>query len=262
MEAIILSRRDIREYDQIVSVYTKEHGRHELLARGIKKITSKHASHAEPYSYAQIEIVRGKDVTHLIKIVPIRSFSRIREHLEKTIAARIVTNILDLLLDIGEPDEVLFSATREWLLSLERAKNSIPLMVDAYVLRLFHCLGFTPVLDVCVVCGTLFRDIFKESLKITHGQQRMAGFYVAGGGLVCSQCVEVKRREGEDVVAVSLTDVSNMALLQKNEWRLIDDVRWLAEEREALHRLIYRFVEYHSEKKIPDWYRVMAVVCE
>ena len=42
MLAIVLSRRDFREFDQIVSLYTKEKGKLEVLARGVKKITSKH----------------------------------------------------------------------------------------------------------------------------------------------------------------------------------------------------------------------------
>jgi len=39
MKAIVLHRRDFREYDQIVSFYTEEAGKREALAKGIKKNT-------------------------------------------------------------------------------------------------------------------------------------------------------------------------------------------------------------------------------
>ena len=48
MLAIVLSRRDFREFDQMISVYTKEKGKLNLLARGVKKITSKNALASMP----------------------------------------------------------------------------------------------------------------------------------------------------------------------------------------------------------------------
>ena len=48
MQAIVLSRRDFREFDQMISLYTREQGKLELLARGLKKVTSKNAAHLEP----------------------------------------------------------------------------------------------------------------------------------------------------------------------------------------------------------------------
>ena len=38
MLGIVLSRRDIREFDQLIVFYTREKGKIEVLARGIKKI--------------------------------------------------------------------------------------------------------------------------------------------------------------------------------------------------------------------------------
>ena len=68
MQAITLSRRNFREFDQIVSLYTEDLGKVELLARGIKKITSKQAAHVEPFSLVTLEIARGKEVDHLTKV--------------------------------------------------------------------------------------------------------------------------------------------------------------------------------------------------
>ena len=41
MYAIVLMRRDFRENDQIITFYTKDNGKVEVLARGVKKIISK-----------------------------------------------------------------------------------------------------------------------------------------------------------------------------------------------------------------------------
>ncbi|MFZ2978199.1 MAG: DNA repair protein RecO, partial [Candidatus Magasanikiibacteriota bacterium] len=65
MKAIVLSRRDFREADQIISLYTLEKGKMEILARGIKKITSKNSAHLEPFSLVEAEIIFGKELNYL-----------------------------------------------------------------------------------------------------------------------------------------------------------------------------------------------------
>ena len=54
MIAVVLGRRDFHEADQIISCYTKEKGKVELLARGVKKITSKNSAHLEQFSFVDI----------------------------------------------------------------------------------------------------------------------------------------------------------------------------------------------------------------
>ena len=87
MEAIVLSSRDFREFDQIISLYTKEQGKLELLARGVKKIISKNSAHLEPFSNVFIEIAKGKEIDHLTKVVPIMFFPNIRKDLSKSLSA-------------------------------------------------------------------------------------------------------------------------------------------------------------------------------
>jgi DNA repair protein RecO (recombination protein O) len=51
MMAIVLSRRDFRENDQMIVLYTLEKGKIEALAKGIKKTVSKNAAFLEPFFF-------------------------------------------------------------------------------------------------------------------------------------------------------------------------------------------------------------------
>ena len=44
-----------------------------------------------------------------------------------------------------------------------------------------------------------------------------------------------------------------MQILLKGDWRVINEFEMEEKEKKALHRLIYEFVLFHSEKKITDW---------
>ena len=146
MEAIVLSRRDFREFDQIISLYTREYGKLELLARGVKKITSKNSAHLEPFSIVDIEIAVGKEIDHLTKVQPVAYFKNIRTDLYKSLAAQYVVSLTDKLMQVGERDERIFELLLSWLqfVNIQYPISNIQLLLDGYIVKLLYCLGFAP----------------------------------------------------------------------------------------------------------------------
>ena len=144
MQAIVLSRRDFREFDQMISVYTKEKGKLNLLARGVKKIISKNSAHLEPFSLVDIEIARGKEIDHLTKVVPINYFSNIRADLQKSLAAGFIVSTTDKLLHTNEPDKRIFDLFVGWLnsLNIQYPISNIFSSIDGYIVSLLNCLGY------------------------------------------------------------------------------------------------------------------------
>lgn len=238
----------------------------ELLARGIKKIVSKNAAHVEPFSLVAIDIARGKEIDHLTKVQSLHYFSPIRTNLEKSMAAVAVVAITDKILDTGVPEPKLFYILQSWLGYVEKASSFKPVLADAYVVKLFDQLGFTPQLEACVVCKKSYHDIVKEELDLprkkaspSRGSPRgseaplRGGFYFAGGGLICSDCRMQKEQIGERIWSCGLKEISDMQVLLHGEWRVIDQFPLEKSQAVLLHRLIYEFVLFHSERKISDW---------
>lgn len=144
MLSLILSRRDFREFDQIVSFYTKEKGKVEVLARGVKKIISKNVAHLEPFSCVDAEIIMGKELARLGAVQPINYFANIRADLQKSLAAGYVVSLLDKILHPGEKDERIFNLTVEFLeyLNLPTRQLANLQLIDGYIVTLLHCLGY------------------------------------------------------------------------------------------------------------------------
>ena len=152
MQAIVLSRRDFKESDQVVSLYTHEKGKLELLARGVKKITSKNSAHLEPFSVVDIDMAYGKELDHLTKVQGIEYFSAIRNDLQKSMAAQYVVELTDRLVHEGESDIRLFDALHSWLEFIKLNKFHT-ILVDAYIVALLHYLGFSLSQDQRVMNG-------------------------------------------------------------------------------------------------------------
>lgn len=257
MQGIVLSRRDWREHDQLISFYTKEKGKVELLARGVKKIISKNAASLEPFSYVLIDSVQGREINLLTTVVPIEFFSSIRHDLEKSLGAGAIMDILNHLLDVGQRDARLWQSLLSWLRFVEESKNFTPLLIDGLIVVVAEYLGWGAVLEKCVICGKSFRDLISEEFKHNNTVMMRPGFYFAGGGLICTDCRRKKQSIGELIIDSGLKEISDLQLLRTGDWRRIAAFPFSYHEQIHLHRLVYQFLVYHSERELSDWYGLM-----
>jgi len=142
MLSIILSRRDFRENDQIISIYTAEKGKLEVLARGVKKIISKNSAFLEPFFLVDAEVVCGKEIMHLTKVQPINSFKNIRSDLDKIFMAGYLINLTDRLLKAEDPDKRVYKLLLSFLEFFDQTSVNNSLILDSYLLKFFSLLGF------------------------------------------------------------------------------------------------------------------------
>jgi len=142
MLSIVISRRDFREKDQIISLLTEEKGKLEVLARGVKKITSKNAAYLEPFFLVEAEIIPGRDLSHLGSVQPARAFKNIRADLGKSLLAGYMARLMDRLIQPLSPEPHIFKLFVSWLEYLDKTKKVTTVLADAFVIKLYYFLGF------------------------------------------------------------------------------------------------------------------------
>ena len=103
IEAIVLSRRNYGEADRIVTVFSKEFGKLRLMAKGIRRITSKRASHLEVFTRLSCLVHTGKTMDSISEAVSIESYPLIRGDLGRVSVAYLLCELVDTLL--GEKQE-------------------------------------------------------------------------------------------------------------------------------------------------------------
>ena len=143
MLAFVLLRRDFREYDQIISLYTREFGKLEVIAKGIKKITSRNSGNLEVLALLEIVVEKGKEINHLTKVRTVKVFSEIASDLGKLVIVKYILKIVDDFTLPQEKDEKIFNLVLSLMEFLNSAKeiNSLNL-ADAFIFKLWHCFGF------------------------------------------------------------------------------------------------------------------------
>lgn len=94
--AIILNRINYSEADRIITVLSNDQGKLRLLAKGVRKSTSKLAGGIELFSESTIQYIKGKgDIDTLVSARINRNFSNISKNLKSTNVGYEVISAID-----------------------------------------------------------------------------------------------------------------------------------------------------------------------
>ena len=163
-----------------------------LVAKGVKKITSKNASHLEPFSHVLITKEQGKELAYVTKVQSAEYFSSLRKNFKGMQMAAYASAWTDTMLKDALPDSSLFRLLMSWLHALSRLSKPPCRMLDAYIMKVFFHLGIAPTLDRCVVSGVPLHDLIEQELRASFSKK--AGMYFAGGGIVSPPLPQAKHK--------------------------------------------------------------------
>ncbi len=229
MLAIVLKRRNFREYDQLISLFTKEGGKKETLAKGVKKIVSKQAGYLEPFSVVEVEIIKGKELEHLTKVLVKNIFKKIRNNLQKSLLASQAIRLVDKITVLGEKDEKIFNLTSNWLEYLENVVKEIGLgenLLYSFIIKLLDNLGLAPELEKCVICGGT--------------REKIVGFDISNGGVYCTSC-QRQVIKNEHVFSISVVELDFIKMLLNDDWEEVIEIEGTAK----IFEIINKFLRFH-----------------
>lgn len=172
-EGIVLRTRNLGEADRIITLYTREHGKIEGVARGSRRVRSRLIGGTQLFTHGWYMMFSGRSLETVSQAEIKRSFVGLREDLVKLAHASYIAELLDVSLEPGEPSEELFTLLEEAFVALDEGVSP-PLVARWFELRLMDLLGYHPELLSCVGCG---------------GEPAEARFSVREGGLLCPRCI-------------------------------------------------------------------------
>lgn len=184
--AIVLKREPFRENDSRISVYSREKGKLELVARGTKKIGSKLAGHIEPFNLVDLMIIRGKQFDYVGTALNAHFFYDLKSDLNKILFAGKVLGEVNTILKPGIQDEIIFNALNDFLNFINSYSTKdifkYEFLSNIFLLQIIIHLGYRPELNICVKC----------SKKV---EAKGNSFSFRHGGIICKLCSEKKDRE-------------------------------------------------------------------
>jgi len=177
-QGFILKKINRGEADRIFTIYTKDFGKLDLLAKAERKIKSKLRAGLESFCLSEIEFIQGKIHKTLTDTILINNFKNLRGDLKKLEIAHQISDLMDNLLKGEEADPKIWQLLNETFEALNKSSESQVLgsMIYYYFLwNLLSVLGYQVELYYCSICQK----------KITP---QNISFSLKEGGLVGEEC--------------------------------------------------------------------------
>jgi len=226
-QGFVLKKVDQGEADQLFSIYTKDFGRLRILARGIRKITSKLRAGIPVFSISEIEFIQGKTFKTLTDTILIQDFVNIKKDLIKLKIAHEIIQVFEQLIKPPQKDNKIYALFNEVFLYL----NNYSLRITHYSLLYFYffwnlvsILGYKPELYNCLKC----KNKLKEG--VLH--------FSSNGGIICNNCYK--------------GDKQKLLKIDSNIIKILREIL----ERDLTHFLKIKIKNEHEQclKQISDFY--------
>ena len=104
---IVLNQVNFSEADRLLTIFTRDFGRLRLLAKSVRKLTSRKRGHLELFSQVKIVCAKGKNLDLITEAETVNNFSALRQNLNRVRIAYLLCELVnDLTAENQEHSDV------------------------------------------------------------------------------------------------------------------------------------------------------------
>lgn len=179
-EGVILRRSDVGEADRILTLYTPERGKIRLLAKGVRRPSSRLAGHVELLAHSTFLVARGRNLDIITQAQTQQAFAALRQDLERIGWGCYIAELLERMAPEQEENYPAYLLLLEALDLLDQGGNG-EMIARSFEAHLLGYMGYRPQLFRCVSCET-------------EMEERPPVFSISQGGVLCPRCREQDSR--------------------------------------------------------------------
>lgn len=235
-KSFVFKKNDRNETDRVFTVFAQDFGRLEIVAKAIRKITSKLKGGIDIFSLSEIEFIQGKNSKTLTDASLIDKHSKVILSPDKLEIARQISEVLDNAIKGQDKDEEVFNLLEETFLRLDSNESEIgawklEVVYYYFLWNLFSALGYRPEIDRCASC--------REKLNPYN-----IYFSNKDGGVICEKCLSSDadaRKINSDIVKI-------LRLIVKKDWQTISKLKVEDSSQKLLWEISDNYCLYLSLK--------------
>jgi len=173
-DAVVLRTYKSGESDRVVVLWTRNHGKARVLAKGIRKTTSRLGGNLETLAYVNVDLVKTRGDFYIARHVAHRErLTTLRKSYARINAGYAVVEVMDAIPSDNVADQEIFELLTRVLLTLDDESYDPMLVPSSFYFKLLALDGSGPVVDACVNCGR---------------EGPLVAFDAEVGGTLCADC--------------------------------------------------------------------------
>lgn len=226
-EGIVLRTTKLGEADRIITLFTKHHGKVRSVAKGVRRTKSRFGGRLEPFMHVDLLLNEGRTFDVVSQAQSITAYAQpITQYWPSFLAANVIVETCnDILTTEHEPAQSQYQLLLGALHTLAYHRHEPSAIAASYVMRSLAFAGWTPRLDMCVVCGT---------------HEGLSYFSPSSGGVMCAQDHTPDSRK------ISEFELNQLRALVLGDWQTLDQ----APVNPNTIRTVQRWAQFYLERPI------------
>lgn len=169
-EGFVLARKNWREADRLVTIFTKHFGKRQFIAKGIRRITSRRAPLLELFSYVSIIAHQGKAWDVISEVMAHNQYPLIRQRLERIGYVYVAVELVLRLTAENQEQENVYELLKHFLTtlnSLHLGRSQARRELIVFKIQLLTYLGYLASTDYLsdIELNRMIENTLESSLK-------------------------------------------------------------------------------------------------
>ena len=237
-QAVILRRRDQGEADRVLTLFTPGDGKLQLIAKGIRKTTSRKAGHVELFAHISLMAAKARTWDILTEVTTVESFRHLRNNLEHIGRAAYAAELIDCFAEEDDENQPLWDLLLLLLRELDRHAQEedafdINLLMRWFEVHLLGVTGFQPQFYRCIGSGD---ELQAETNYLS----------IAEGGVFGPKMGHAR----EDVEPIQPEILKILRYLQRSCWQEVQTLKVKTATMNRIENILYRMLLNVLERQL------------
>ncbi len=254
IEAVILTRKEVGEADRLLTIFSRSMGKMRVIAKGVRRTTSRMAPHLEPGRQSKMLLVERRAWPLVTQAETITNFIPQDQSLAELQDIMQMLEIVHVLLDDGQRESRLYDVLVQMLskqkniashamdgLSESEYQPMRQLITGIFAIKALSLLGYRMEVQRCSICHEQISPMPKAAA--TQPQSQIF-FDVARGGLTHAH----GKPTGAGVFSLDASAVDFLQHLHQGTLTKLPTLS--ADLTQQLVRPVYAFIEWHADKRL------------
>jgi DNA repair protein RecO (recombination protein O) len=231
-EAIVLKSIKFGDTSRIATLYTNDHGKVKVIAKGVRSPKSRLAGALQTFSHLQVVFYkkRTSEIYLLSQTDTIEAYQSLYRDLNRYVYASAALELLDRLITGEESNPRLFDLALATLSFMQScSEESLEKGFALFALELADLLGYKPKFDKCTSCS---KNVEAELILFSSDK----------GGIICRRC----SRADQAYLRLSEDSVASALKLQSIKTEDLDTYNIPKEQLKEITNVILTLLEYHT----------------
>lgn len=180
-DAIILKSKKYRDTSKLITLYSKEYGKLNMIAKGSRSKNSKFGGSLETLSYVSIVFYNypNKEFQYITQASINDFFHKIHGDINKTMTAMAIAEIVNNTTHPNDKNESIFDLLLNTFSALNDSADQFLRYMVYFQIHYANSIGYSPDFCCCSACGKQIDKSYRDDSIF---------FNLEGGSVFCAKC--------------------------------------------------------------------------